>query len=330
MNPDELIKKVTTALLCMERYPWEQGEASQALLELGEVETAYLLAHDAVLRQSLDGRLGTTFYRDHVAMFGDTSTVTDPAINGQAVCYFAENTGDPVFKQAAEKQLNYLMHKAPRAKSGALSHVTARVQVWVDSIHHCVPFFAQMGEYKEAMHQLRAMRECVLDPKTKLMRHVWDDEKGEFVNPDFWGIGIGLALMGMVKTIRFLPASHEKEKKEIAAYAHELLFALLPFEDESGMFHNNVNEPDTFLEADLSQEIAYSIYTGIADGWLPEKYVVRADKMRRMAHGCVDQHGFVRNVCGTPTFAALSISAEAQAMFLQMEAAYKNLASKQN
>ena len=55
-----------------------------------------------------------------------------------------------------------------------------------------------MGEQEEAVHQIRAMRELVYDSETKLMYHVWDDVKEEYVNSDFWGIGMGLALMGMV------------------------------------------------------------------------------------------------------------------------------------
>lgn len=318
MNVKERIEKVTRAMLCMERYPWEQGEASQALLELGDYENAYLMAHDAVLRQSLDGRLGTTFYRDHVAMFGDTTTVTDAVNNGQAVLYFAEKNGDESFMEAARKQIDFLKNTAPRAKNGAISHVLDHPQVWVDSIHHCPPFLAQMGEYDEAVHQIKAMRDLVYDPETKLMYHVWDDVEEKYVNPDFWGIGMGLALMGMVKTVHYL--KDEKQKDEIKAYARELLDALLQYQDESGMFHNIVNDPDTFLEADLSQEVACAIYSGIYQGWIPQSYQQQADHMRKMAQGCVDEHGFVRNVCGTPTFAELSVSVEAQAMFLQMEA----------
>ena len=319
MDAKERIEKVTRAMLCMERYPWEQGEASQALLELGDYENAYLMAHDAVLRQSPDGRLGTTFYRDHVAMFGDTSTVTDAVNNGQAVLYFAEKNHDASFLEAARKQIAFLMETAPRAKNGAISHVLDHPQVWVDSIHHCPPFLAQMGEQEEAVHQIRAMRELVYDSETKLMYHVWDDVKEEDVNSDFWGIGMGLALMGMVKTVQYL--EKEEQKEEIKTYAMELLDTLLLYKDKSGMFHNIVNDPDTFLEADLSQEVACAVYSGIYQGWIPRSYQKYADEMRKMAQDCVDEYGFVRNVCGTPTFAALSVSVEAQAMFLQMEAA---------
>jgi unsaturated rhamnogalacturonyl hydrolase len=323
MDTGRLIEKVKNAMLCMERYPWEQGEASQALIELGDYESAYLMAHDAVLRQSPDGRLGTTFYIDHVAMFGDTITATDAANNGQAVLYFAQQ-GNEEFMKASHKMLDFLMKKAPRAQNGAISHVLDHPQVWVDSIHHCPPFIAQMGKFDEAVRQISAMRELVYDSNTKLMYHVWDDVEKRYVNDDFWGIGIGLALMGMVKTVQYLV--DDKHKSIIKEYAIELLDTLLLLKDKSGMFHNIVNDESSFLEADLSAEVACAIYSAIHQGWLDESiYRSYADQMRTMVHKCVDSHGFFRNVCGAPTFAALSVSVEAQAMFLQMEASAKKL-----
>jgi hypothetical protein len=105
MKRKEAIDKVKRAMLAMQRYPWEQGIASQAILALGDYELAFLMARDAVLRQSHEGRLGTAFYKDDVAIMGDDYTVTDPAANGEAVLYFAETTGDSFFKDAIQKQI---------------------------------------------------------------------------------------------------------------------------------------------------------------------------------------------------------------------------------
>jgi len=44
---EQLLKQVSLALLAMQRYSWEQGVAAQAFLELGETDTAILLARDA-------------------------------------------------------------------------------------------------------------------------------------------------------------------------------------------------------------------------------------------------------------------------------------------
>jgi hypothetical protein len=55
---NDTVHKVIYAMLSMQRRAWEQGVASQALLELGEKELVILLAKDAVVNQKKDGRLG--------------------------------------------------------------------------------------------------------------------------------------------------------------------------------------------------------------------------------------------------------------------------------
>ena len=67
------MNKVVLAMLSMQRATWEQGVAMQALLELGEKELVILMARDAVLRQSDDGRL---------AMLGEEHALTDAASPG--------------------------------------------------------------------------------------------------------------------------------------------------------------------------------------------------------------------------------------------------------
>ena len=60
---NEKIPKVVRAMLAMQRRAWEQGVASQALLELGETELVVLFAKDALVNQTKDGMLGVTKYQ---------------------------------------------------------------------------------------------------------------------------------------------------------------------------------------------------------------------------------------------------------------------------
>src|SRR5512144_1352394 len=73
-----LVRKAKTAMLAMQRRAWEQGVASQALLELGERDLVVLFAKDAIVNQAKDGRLGLN---------GDRGPVCDPASNGEPVLF---------------------------------------------------------------------------------------------------------------------------------------------------------------------------------------------------------------------------------------------------
>ena len=55
---NDTIRKVMNAMLAIQRRAWEQGVASQALLELGEKDLVILLAKDAVVNQKKEGRFG--------------------------------------------------------------------------------------------------------------------------------------------------------------------------------------------------------------------------------------------------------------------------------
>ena len=93
-----------------------------------------------------------------------------------------------------------------------------------------------------------------------------------------------------------------------------------------GLFHDVVDDTNTFVETNLSQMLAYSIYKGVKSGWLKDSYLKSADKMRAGAHSKVDEYGVVQGACGSPLFDRSGTSTEAQAFLLMMEAAYSRLA----
>ncbi|MGE5812743.1 MAG: glycoside hydrolase family 88 protein, partial [Ignavibacteria bacterium] len=97
---------------------------------------------------------------------------------------------------------------------------------------------------------------------------------------------------------------------------------------EDGLFHNIIDNPNSFIETNLSQMLAYSIYKGIKGGWIDGRYKENADKMRVAAHKKVDELGLVQGVCGSPEFDHPGTAAEGQAFFILMETAYNKLSSE--
>ena len=47
----DLVEKAKIAMLCMQRASWEQGVASQAMIELGEKDIIVLMGKEAVASQ---------------------------------------------------------------------------------------------------------------------------------------------------------------------------------------------------------------------------------------------------------------------------------------
>jgi rhamnogalacturonyl hydrolase YesR len=309
---DPLPEKVKRAMLTMQRDAWEQGVAAQALLEIGESDLVILMAKEAVVRQIADGRLGVISCWDGV---------TDPAANGEPVLHAARVTGDPGLAQAAGRMLEYLLKRAPRRKDGTLYHVANRQQVWVDSMYMAPPFLAAAGEPQEAIRQIEGMRRLLWDREKKLFSHIWDDATGNFFRKDCWGVGNGWAAAGMTRVIRALPEKPAGDRDRLAGYVEQTVAGCLAHQRRDGLFHNVVDNPETFVETNLAQMLSYAIFVGIRERWLPESYLGAARHMREAVRRKVDDRGYVQGVCGSPNFESAGTATEGQAFFLLMEAA---------
>jgi len=309
-----MLKQVSQTLLTMQRYSWEQGVTAQAFLELGETEIAIMLAREAVQRQGSDGRL---------ALMHDNEGVTDPASNGEALLFAARNTKEPALQSAFEAMLNYLLKVAPRASDGTLFHVINGKEVWIDSMYMAPPFLAVAGQLDEAMRQIQGIKNRLWNSEKQLYSHMWDDDSKAFKRAAYWGVGNGWAVAGITRVIRTLPESCAKEKQELALHLKDILDGCLAHQRQDGLFHDVLDQPDTFIETNSAQMLAYSIYRGIVGGWLPPTYKEYADKMRAAVHQKVDASGYVQGVCAAPTFDRAGTAPEGQAFFILMEAAWK-------
>ncbi len=312
----DIVERVKRGMLSMSRYSWEQGVAAQAMLELKETDWVVLMAKDALTRQLPDGRLG---------IMGDTQAATDPAANGVPVMKAYTLTQEPGFQRAHERMLDWLLCQAPRSGEGTLYHVTDRGQIWVDSFYMAPPYLAAAGYPALAVRQIEGLRETLWHPDAKLYSHIWDDDRQAYEREDFWGVGNGWAAAGMMRVVDELPDTMETERNRLLGYIRDVLEGCLPYMRADGLFHNVVDDPDTFVETNLSQMLAYAIFRGVGGGWLDAQYLQPAETMRRGAHGKVDPYGLVQGVCGAPHFDHPGTAVEGQAFFLLMEAAYRDL-----
>jgi len=315
INNAEKIEKVKNAMLAMQRHNWEQGVAAQALLELGETDLAIQMAIEAAHRQGDDGRL---------AVIGFNDAVTDPAASGEALLYAAKITNDSKLKQAADKMLDYLLNKAPKTDDGILHHTTRKPQVWIDSMYMAPPFLAVAGHRAEAVKQIEGFRKRLWNPEKKLYSHIWNEDTRTFERKAFWGVGNGWTAAGIARVIKTLPEDMADEKQRLIKYLKEGIDGCLAYQRKDGLFHDVINDPNTFVETNLSQMLAYSIYRGVDAGWLDNKYLKHAHKMREAVQAKVDAFGLVQDVCGAPFFNAPGTAPEGQAFFLLMEAAARD------
>ncbi|MGF7141354.1 glycoside hydrolase family 88 protein [Roseimarinus sediminis] len=314
----KLTEKVTTAMLSMQRASWEQGVALQALLESGNTRLALLLAREAVLRQSDEGRLAV--------LYSDNG-VTDPAASGEAVFVLGKTNNDPQLNAAHKKMLNYLLNKAPKTPEGILHHTLNSPEIWIDSMYMAPPYLCVAGHAEEAIKQVEGIRNYLWNEKEQLYSHRYHVAEQRFIIEKFWGVGNGWAIAALARIIDQLPESMSSERKRMIGYAKQNIDGCLKYLRPDGLFHDIVDDPGSFIETNLSQMIAYGLFCGLKSKWLSEDYLDAALQMRKAAHAKVDEWGYVQDVCGAPWFDTPGRATEGQAFFLLMEAAFQKYSS---
>jgi rhamnogalacturonyl hydrolase YesR len=223
--------------------------------------------------------------------------------------------------------LNWIRVTAPRNAEGVLYHTFHAPQMWSDGFNGAPPFLAAMGCYDEALAQIEGYKQRLWNPEKKLLAHIWDDEKRQFVDGNFWGGGNGWAAAGLARVIRSLPCERGHDREHLAAFAREIVDGCLRRQRADGLFHDVVDQPATFVETNLAQMLAFAIFEGVAGGWLPASYRTHAERMRAAAREKMDAYGYVQGVCGAPEFNRPGASTEGQAFCILMEAAGGKAAS---
>lgn len=312
MNRLERIEKATIAMLCMQRQCWEHAVGGRALIHAGKREMAILFAKDAALRQRKDGRPG---------MVEDSTSSTDAIAHAPVLVYAARETGDPMLVQAVASVKRYACETAPRDAEGIIYHVIDKPQFWSDCTYMAPPSFAALGEFAEAVKQMLGAKKQLWDPEKKMMRHIYDDGKQEWVRKAFWGGGNGWTAAGLAEVITMLPVSMKEGKAELVTFLVEILEGCIAYRRSDGLFHDVIDDPETFVESNLGQMLAFAIYSSVQGGWLKESWLKEAHVMRDAAIGKIDEYGVIHGACSSPAFDRSGTSTEAQAFTIMMETA---------
>lgn len=311
-NNKENISKVKLALLTMQRNSWEQGVAMQAFLEQGDFDIVIGMAKEAAYRRLPDGRAA--------ALYGENGA-TDPCSVGEALGVAADMTNDKELKDGYIALLNWALKSAPTDENGIVYHFADSKLIWIDSMYMLPPFLASAGYYAEALKQTDGYCNYLFNTENNMFSHQWDDSKKEFSRIDAWGVGNGWAMAGIARVIMALPDEFETDKRRLISFVTKLIDTVLSYMTPDGLFHDIIDNPDTFVEVNLSQMLAYTLFRGMKAGWLAESYLEQAELLREVSNRAIDAYGLVQNVCGAPYFDKPGVAPEGQAFYLLMEAA---------
>jgi unsaturated rhamnogalacturonyl hydrolase len=255
---------------------WEFATVINGLIALGEpryVAAAKRIVDLGIALQNSEGQLafGLNIVQgdpgNAVERWTGAKTITGTLHSssyGPGTLFFHRHTDEPRYLEAARRQYEYVK-TVRRTRDGAFVHREETTELWVDTVYFTAPFLAQYGALTadvhaadEAVRQIRLHAERLCDPRTGLFRHIWCETPDSFPQSTFWARGQGWITASVVDVYEALPEGHAG-RRELAALFERMLAGLVPLQDESGFWHNVVDDPRAALESSGTSLFAYSM-----------------------------------------------------------------------
>ncbi len=164
-----------------------------------------------------------------------------------------------------------------RLPDGTLArHFPMPDTLWADDLYMSVPALSDMyaltGDtacLDDAVRQIRQFSARMFVPETGLYRHGW--VSGMTPHPAFyWARANGWAALALCRLLDVLPEDHPARPAILAQFRAQIA-GLAAVQSGSGLWHQLLNRPDSYLETSASAMFVYALAHGINRGWLDAK-----------------------------------------------------------
>ncbi|UTX48950.1 glycoside hydrolase family 105 protein [Chryseobacterium sp. MA9] len=305
-----------------EKLPWSQR---MLLSEIKRFPEAWMLDYNKAPKWSyptaivLEGaerlyeKTGNKEYYQYIKTFGDTMVKEDGSIVSYDLSKYnidMLNCGNVLlYLYQQEKKDKYLkalqtlrsqIDGQPRTSEGGFWHKKIYPnQMWLDGLYMGEPFYAHYTQYfskgeedekayNDIINQFDLIQKHLLDKKTGLLYHAWDEsrqqqwaDKETGLSPNFWSRAMGWYGMAMVDVLDYLPKNHPGRTKLIS-YLKSYSDAVIKVQDsKTGLWYQVLDkggEKGNYLEATGSSMFVYTMIKSVNQGYLPQSYKAYAKK----------------------------------------------------
>ena len=227
-----------------------------------------------------------------------------------------EETGEEKYLPLLKEWLDGVMYRLPRTEEGGLQHVVSGVlnpgQLWDDTLYMAVLFLARMGRIlgdegciQESIRQFMVHVKYLSDAKSGLFYHGWTFEGKHHFAGALWGRGNSWYTAGLVDYLECMEGNQGVREFLLSTLKRQAE-ALERCQDESGLWHTLLDDPESYLETSASCAFAYGILKAVRKGYLPGKFAAVGEKAVAGVLDKIREDGTVDGVSyGTPVFSTL-------------------------
>ncbi len=213
---------------------------------------------------------------------------------GMNVWEYIQLTGSENGKKMLEV-LRKSLDNVPRTEDGTFYRIKT---FWADDFFMSIPFLARLGgDYiKEAVHHMRGFSDKLYMPDKKIYSHIYFVEEGK-ANCIPWGRGNGWVIFALSELLMLMPENHP-DREEVLTRFRELTDGILSYQGEKGMWHQVIDDHETYEESSGTGMFIIAMSRGIKNGWIDKDIAPRLVKAwNRLSEICIDDEGNALNVC---------------------------------
>lgn len=222
-------------------------------------------------------------------------------------------------KKVADYVGDYIYNHQSRLEDGTffrkeMMHHFHNMTMWADDLYMSVPFLVRYSQFTgdqkyldDAANQFFGFKKRLFMPEEKIMSHVYDFKYDSKTNVP-WGRGNGWVVFSMTELLEVLPEDHPK-RNDLIEFLNTLCEGYLALQDDEGMWHQVLNDHESYSETSCTSMFIYAFSRGIRFGWLknPEKYVKAIYKAwKGISKTSVDSNGNVYGVCRGSEFSFIA------------------------
>ncbi|MBJ3813965.1 glycoside hydrolase family 105 protein [Shimwellia pseudoproteus] len=208
-------------------------------------------------------------------------------------------TGNPAWLPWLESWAEWAMHDMPRTDHGGMQHITLaeenHQQMWDDTLMMTVLPLTRIGKLlnrpdyvEEATYQFLMHVQYLMDRKTGLWFHGWSFDGQHNFAQARWARGNSWLTMVIPDFLELVDLpEHSAVRRYLIQVLESQVAALATCQDDSGLWHTLLDDPDSYLEASATAGFAYGILKAVRMRYIGKHYAAVAEKAIQ---------GIVRNV----------------------------------
>ena len=222
-----------------------------------------------------------------------------PTKNVNTVCPFLtlayryEETRNPAWKPYLERWAEWVMHEMPRTQKQGIQHIVYNnennQQMWDDTLMMSVMPLAKIGKLlgrpgfiEEATYQFLLHIQYLMDRQTGLWFHGWTFDGQHNFAQARWARGNSWITVAIPEFIELLDLPEgNATRRYLLQVLESQIAALAACQDESGLWHTLLDDPNSYLESSAAAGFAYGILKAVRKRYIDSSYAPVAEKAVR-------------------------------------------------